>query len=106
MSITNAPIAPQPQGTTSVVTELQNLRNDIISLARAVVALQQRVADAEVSTTEVRPQLVALKVHSESIPHALRELRRGDATLQKALVGFEVRLQALEENFAQSLVRS
>lgn len=84
-----------------VAAELQNLRNDIISLAKAVVALQQRVADSEVSTTEVRPQLVALKVHSESLPQSLRELRRGDAALQKRLDGFESRLRALEEKYAE-----
>ncbi|HWF40002.1 MAG TPA: hypothetical protein VG322_15870 [Candidatus Acidoferrales bacterium] len=80
----------------SPAAELQNLRNDLISLARAVVALQQRVAEAEVNATEVRPQLTALKVHSESLPQALRELKRGEAAIKKRLDTFDSRLRTLE----------
>jgi septal ring factor EnvC (AmiA/AmiB activator) len=80
----------------SAVSELQNLRNDLISLARAVVALQQRVAEAEVNATEVRPQLTFLKVHSESLPQALRELKRSEAAIKKRLDTFDFRLRALE----------
>jgi len=83
-----------------IVTEVQNLRNDLMALARAVVALQQRVAEAEVNATEVRPQLVALKVHSESLPQSLRELRRGETGLKKKLDTFESRLRALENEAA------
>jgi len=91
----NASIPPTGNAS-SAVSELQNLRNDLISLARAVVALQQRVADAEVNATEVRPQLTALKVHSESLPHALRELKRGETAMKKCLDTFDSRLLALE----------
>lgn len=91
----NAAIPPTGNAS-STVSELQNLRNDLISLARAVVALQQRVADAEVNATEVRPQLTALKVHSESLPQALRELKRGESALKKRLDTFDSRLLALE----------
>lgn len=96
MSVANAPITSVAQAGNPVAAELQNLRKDIMALAQALVALQKRVADAEVNTTEVRPQLLALKVHSESLPQALRELRRGDAALQKKLDSLEPRLQALE----------
>jgi hypothetical protein len=109
MSIANASITANQQATVPVTVasavEMQNLRNDIVALAKALVALQQRVADSEVSTNEVRPRLVALKVHTESIPQALRELRRGDAALQKKLDEFESRLRALEEKSAGAAVR-
>jgi septal ring factor EnvC (AmiA/AmiB activator) len=72
------------------------MRNDLMTLARAVVALQQRVAETEVNTTEVRPQLTALKVHSESLPQALRELRRSETAMKKRLDALEGRLRALE----------
>jgi chromosome segregation ATPase len=100
MSVANAPITSTPPALNPITVELQNLRNDIMALAQALVALQKRVADAEVNTTEVRPQLVALKVHSESLPQALRELRRGDAALQKKLDSLDSRLRAFEEKLA------
>jgi septation ring formation regulator EzrA len=81
---------------TTVAAELQNVRNDIMVLAKALVALQQRVSDAEMNMNEVRPQLVVMKVHGESIPQALRELRRGDSALQKKLDLLEERLRTLE----------
>lgn len=87
---------PPANSASSAAAEIQNLRNDLISLARAVVALQQRVADAELNATEVRPQLTALKVHSESLPQALRELKRGEAAIKKRLENMESRLGSLE----------
>ena len=87
---------PPANSASSAAAEIQNLRNDLISLARAVVALQQRVADAEVNATEVRPQLVALKVHSESLPQALRDLKRGETALKKRIDNMESRLRTLE----------
>jgi hypothetical protein len=105
MATSNASTALPNQAPSPVIVELQNLRNDIVSLAKALVALQQRVADCEVNTTEVRPQLLALKVHSESFPHSMREMRRADAALQKTVAGFEARLSGLESKFKESLTR-
>jgi chromosome segregation ATPase len=65
-------------------------------LSKAVVALREQMAKLEAEVAEVRPQIVAFKVHSESFPHALREVRRSDNEVQKALEGFEARLSALE----------
>jgi hypothetical protein len=104
MSNVATSIAPSDQGA-AVAAELQNIRNDIMALAKAVMALQQRVSDAEINMNEVRPQLVALRVHSESIPQALRELRRGDTALQKRLDLLEGRLKAVEASAVQSTQR-
>ena len=105
MSVANAPLVPAAAAN-PVAADLQSLRNDIMALAQALVALQKRVAEAEVNMAEVRPQLLAVKVHGESLPNALRELRRGDAGLQKKLEACETRVRALEEKVAAPAPRS
>jgi chromosome segregation ATPase len=87
---------PQVGAVPVSAADIQNMRNDLMALARAVVALQQRVAEAEVNATEVRPQLTALKVHSESLPQALRELRRGETAMKRRLDALETRLREFE----------
>jgi hypothetical protein len=40
--------------------------------------------------------LIALKVHTESLPNALREIRRSQTATQKAVSDLEARLRNLE----------
>ena len=89
-------VAQGAPSTALLTTELQNLRSDLMSLAKAIMALQQRVADAEIVATEVRPQLLAVKVHSESLPQALREMRRANVALEKTVTGLQSRIESLE----------
>ncbi len=65
-------------------------------LSKAILALRDQVAKLEADFAEVRPQIIAFKVHTESFPQALREARRSDIAVHKALDNFEARLSALE----------
>jgi chromosome segregation ATPase len=65
-------------------------------LSKAILAVRDQVAKLEADFAEVRPQIVAFKVHTESFPRALREARRSDIAVHKALENFEARLAALE----------
>jgi hypothetical protein len=75
---------------------MEALKADMLMVYRAVIALEKRVNEYTVNMVEIKPQLIALKVHSESFPNALREIRRGQTAIQKALAGFEERLSSLE----------
>jgi hypothetical protein len=72
------------------------LKNDMLMVYKAVIALEKRVNDYTVNMVEIKPQLIALKVHSESFPNAIREIRRGQAAIQKSVTGLEERLLNLE----------
>jgi chromosome segregation ATPase len=65
-------------------------------LSKAILALRDQVAKLEADFAEVRPQIIAFKVHTESFPQALREARRSDIAVHKAIENFEARLSALE----------
>ena len=75
---------------------IEALKSDLLMVYRAVVALERRVNEYTVNMVEIQPQLIALKVHSESLPNALREIRRSHTATQKAVSDFEVRLCNLE----------
>ena len=99
----------------SVSTEsgIQAVKNDVMKLAKfaqqlgqMVGALQNQMANTEVNTADVRPQLLALKVHTESIPNALREFRRSQSAIEKTLEGIEGRLKALEERMSTAPPRT
>ena len=75
---------------------IEALKSDMLMVYKAVIALEKRVAEYTVNMVEVRPQLIALKVHSESFPNAMREIRRGQTAVQKTVAGFEERLLNLE----------
>lgn len=93
-----------PPRSASAESEIQAVKNDVMKVAKfaqqlgqMVGALQNQVANTEVNTADVRPQLLALKVPTEFIPSALREFRRSQSTMEKALETIEARLKALEE---------
>ena len=65
-------------------------------VSKAIMALRNQMAKLEADFAEVRPQIIAFKVHTESFPQALREARRSDIAVHKALENFEARLNALE----------
>ena len=65
-------------------------------LSKAILAVRDQVAKLEADFAEVRPQIIAFKVHTESFPQALREARRSDIAVHKALENFEARLAVLE----------
>jgi hypothetical protein len=75
---------------------IEALRADLLLVYRAVVALEKRVNESTVNMIEIKPQLIALKVHTESFPNALREMRRHQTATQKAISEFDARLRSLE----------
>jgi chromosome segregation ATPase len=75
---------------------IEALKSDLLMVYRAVVALEKRVNEYTVNMVEIEPQLIALKVHTESLPNALREIRRSQTATQKAVSDFEARLCDLE----------
>jgi len=72
------------------------LKADMLMVYKAVIALEKRVNEYTVNMVEIKPQLIALKVHSESFPNAIREIRRGQTAIQKTVAGLEERLLNLE----------
>lgn len=93
-----------PPKSSSTDSEIQAVKNDVLKIAKfsqqlgqAIGALQNQIANTEVNTADVRPQLLALKVHAESIPSALREFRRSQSAIEKSLEGLEARVKALED---------
>src|SRR5579863_9989466 len=75
---------------------IEALKTDMLMVYKAVIALEKRVNEYTVNMVEIKPQLIALKVHSESFPNAIRELRRGQTAIQKSVAGLEERLLNLE----------
>jgi hypothetical protein len=75
---------------------MEALKADMLMVYKAVIAVEKRVNEYTLNMVEIKPQLIALKVHSESFPNALREIRRGQTAIQKTLAGLEERLSSLE----------
>jgi septal ring factor EnvC (AmiA/AmiB activator) len=93
-------------------SEIQALKSDVMKVAKfaqqlgqMVGHLQNQMANTEVNTADVRPQLLALKVHTESLPQALREFRRSQCAMEKTLASMEARLKALEDRVNGALPR-
>jgi chromosome segregation ATPase len=91
----------QPSGP-NVSETIELLKSDLLTVYRAVIALEKRVNESTVNMLEVKPQLIALKVHSESFPSALRELKRSQAAAQHAISELEARLRSVELRFTSS----
>lgn len=90
--------APAPGVTQPIGGDvIEGLKADLVAVYRAVLALDKRVSESTVNMVEIKPQLIALKVHTESFPNTLRELRRAFTSTQKAVADFDVRLRNLEE---------
>ncbi len=66
---------------------IEALKSDMLMVYKAVIALEKRVNEYTVNMVEIKPQLIALKVHSESFPNAMREIRRGQTVIQKTVAG-------------------
>lgn len=90
LSAANASIAPNS------TEAIEALKSDMLMVYKAVIALEKRVNEYTVNMVEIKPQLIALKVHSESFPNAMREIRRGQTAVQKSIAGLEERLLNLE----------
>jgi chromosome segregation ATPase len=75
---------------------VEALKSDLLTVYRAVIALEKRVNECTINMTEIKPQLIALKVHAESLPNALRELRRSHTATQQLVSDFDARLKTLE----------
>jgi chromosome segregation ATPase len=86
--------APPSQQLTSEA--LEAVKSDLLMVYRAVVALEKRVNESTVNMVEIKPQLIALKAHTESLPNALREIKRSQVATQKTVSEFEARLRNLE----------
>jgi hypothetical protein len=88
--------APDDSIPANSAAAIEALKSDMFMVYKAVIALEKRVNDYAVNMVEIKPQLIALKVHTESFPNALREIRRGQTSTQKAIADFESRLGKLE----------
>src|SRR6201990_3026729 len=86
----NSTVAPHSAET------IEALKSDMLMVYKAVIALEKRVNEYTVNMVEIKPQLIALKVHSESLPNAMREIRRGQTSIQKSFAGLEERVLNLE----------
>jgi hypothetical protein len=91
-----AAVGPAPVISSGNPETIEALKSDLLMVYRAVVALEKRVNEYTVNMVEIKPQLIALKVHTESFPSALREMRRAQTATQKVVSGFEARLRNLE----------
>src|ERR1700731_4197467 len=91
-----ATVSALPAATVGNAELIEALKADLLMVYRAVVALEKRVNEYTVNAVEIKPQLIALKVHTESFPSALREMRRAQTATQKVVSGFEARLRNLE----------
>src|ERR1700733_4839205 len=89
-SAPNSPIAANS------AEAIDALKTDMLMVYKAVIALEKRVNEYTVNMVEIKPQLIALKVHSESFPNAMREIRRGQTAIQKSVAGLEERLSNLD----------
>jgi chromosome segregation ATPase len=83
---------------------IEALKTDMLMVYKAVIALEKRVNEYTVNMVEIKPQLIALKVHSESFPNAIRELRRGQTAIQKSVAGLEERLLNLEARLKKASI--
>jgi hypothetical protein len=90
--------SPNVNGTIAINSPeaVEALKSDLLMVYKAVIALEKRVNEYTVNMVEIKPQLIALKVHSESFPNAIREIRRGQVSIQKSVAGLEERLLNLE----------
>jgi hypothetical protein len=88
------------------VDVIEALKADLLMVYKAVVALEKLVNESTVNMTEIKPQLIALKVHTESFPNALRELRRSQSATQKMISDFEARLRNVEARVKGSAATS
>ncbi len=85
---------------------IEALKSDMFMVYKAVIALEKRVNDYTVNMVEIKPQLIALKVHTESFPNALREIRRWQTATEKTIAEFEARLAKLESLLKTSGLKS
>ena len=83
---------------------IEALKSDMLMVYKAVIALEKRVSEYTVNMVEIKPQLIALKVHSESFPNAIREIRRGQTAIQKSVAVLEERLSNLEARLKKASV--
>jgi hypothetical protein len=90
LTAVNSTIAPNS------AEAVEALKSDMLMVYKAIIALEKRVNEYTVNMVEIKPQLIALKVHSESFPNAMREIRRGQTAIQKSVAGLEERLLNLE----------
>ena len=98
-SIPEAVKTPTASNTPTAFAEtVDALKADLLTVYRAVIALEKRVNESTVNMVEIKPQLIALRVHSESFPSALRELKRSQIATQKTVSQMEARLQSLESS--------
>lgn len=103
---TPSPTVAVPNSSQTVAEMMEALKSDLLMVYRAVVALEKRVNESTVNMTEIKPQLIALKVHTESLPSALRELRRSQLATQKAVSDCETRLHNLESRVKGAAISS
>jgi hypothetical protein len=89
---------------TNSAEAIEALKSDMLMVYKAVIALEKRVNEYTVNMVEIKPQLIALKVHSESFPNAIREIRRGQTAIQKSVAGLEDRLLNMETRFKTASV--
>jgi predicted nucleic acid-binding Zn-ribbon protein len=69
-------------------------------LTQKTAGIGERATTWEAQFAEIKPCLQAMKVHVDSVPHALREARRSDVAAQKAVEELSARLHTVESRTA------
>ena len=83
---------------------IEALKSDMLMVYKAVIALEKRVSEYTVNMVEIKPQLIALKVHSESFPNAFRVIRRGQSAIKNSVAGVEELVSNLEARLKKASV--
>jgi chromosome segregation ATPase len=92
-----------------VISEVEIIKDQMTKVAAVLTQLSQasleqrkQPAISEPQLSEISQTLQTMKVHVDSFPHALREARRSDISIQKAVEGFSIRLREIESRMDAS----
>ncbi|HMD96032.1 MAG TPA: hypothetical protein VKM93_01710 [Terriglobia bacterium] len=79
---------------------LDQLAKAVISLreqaAKTDASLREQAAKTDAQLAEIKSQFAAIKIHTESLPNALREAKRSDVAVQKSIADFSAKLHEVE----------
>jgi len=88
---------------TRLISEVKVINDNIAQIAvaldqltQATLKLRDQAAATEAQLAGFRPQFEAMKVHTDSFPHALREARRFDVANQKMIQDLLARVREIE----------
>ncbi len=76
---------------------------DFSARLHEVESLREQAGKIDAQLAEIKSQSVAIKIHEESLPNALREARRSDVAVQKTIADFSARLHEVESRLSGAL---